>query len=92
MNGFGINYGEQDYLKLKSQPKNEKYENGSVGARVRLMVRRGCLPVRGMELKYFDELRECGTNETEIHLFLECKCYDQMRRRWMRVWDGLDEK
>ena len=27
--------------------KNEKYANGSVGARVRLMVRGGCLPVRG---------------------------------------------
>ena len=22
----------------------------------------------------------------------ECKCYDLVRRRWMRTWDGLDEK
>ena len=37
-NGFGINNREQGYLKVKSQPKNDKYENGSVEARVILMV------------------------------------------------------
>ena len=36
------------YLHMKSQPKNEKYANVSVGAR--LMVRGGCLPVRGSKL------------------------------------------
>ena len=46
-NGFGINEREQQYVHMNSQPKNEKYANGSVGARVRLMVREGCLPVRG---------------------------------------------
>ena len=46
-NGFGINEREQQYVHMKSQPNNEKYANGSVGARVRLMVRGGCLPVRG---------------------------------------------
>ena len=40
-----INEREQQYVHMKSQPKNEKYANGSVGAR--LMVRGGCLPVRG---------------------------------------------
>ena len=44
--GFGINEREQQYVHVKSQPKKkEKYANGSVGARVRLMVREGCLPV-----------------------------------------------
>ena len=33
----------------------------------------------------------CGTKETEIHVLLECKCYDLVRR-WMRTWDVLDEK
>ena len=28
------------------------------------------------------------SKETEMHVTFECKCYDQMRRRWMRVWDG----
>ena len=29
----------------------------------------------------------CGTKETEIYVFFECKCYDLVRRRWMRTWD-----
>ena len=46
-----INEREQEYVHMKSKPK--KNANGSVGARVRLMVRGGCLPVRcskGMEI------------------------------------------
>ena len=75
--------------------KYEKYANGSVGARVRLMVRGGCLPVRGskgMDWKYDDDLCVCGTKETEIHVLFECKCYDMVRRRWLRTWDVLEEK
>ena len=59
------------------------------------MVRGGCLLARGskgMELKYDDDLCVCGTKETEIHVLFECKCYDLVRRRWMRTWDVLDEK
>ena len=37
-------------------------------------------------------LCECGTKGKEIHVFFECKFYDQMRRIWLRVCDGLDEK
>ena len=68
--------------------KNDKYAHGSVGARVRLMVRGGCQPVRGskgMEWKYDDDLCVWGTKETEMHVLLECKCYDLVRRRWMRT-------
>ena len=46
-NGFGINERDQQIVHMKRQPKNEKYANGSIGARVRLMVKGGCLPVRG---------------------------------------------
>ena len=42
-NGFGINKREKQNVHMKRQPKNEKYANNSVGARVRLMVRGGCL-------------------------------------------------
>ena len=94
-NGFGIDEREQQYVHVKSQPKNEKYANGSVGARVILMVREGCQPERGfkrMEWKYGDDLCVRGTKETEMHVLFECKCYDLMRRRWMRTWDVLDEK
>ena len=34
----------------------------------------------------------CGTKETEIHVHFECKCYDMVRRRWLRPWDVLEEK
>ena len=59
-NGFGMNEREQQYLQVKSEPQHENCANGSVGARVRLTVRRGCLPVRGskgMESKYDDDTR-----------------------------------
>ena len=45
-NGFGMIEREQQYLQVKCQPINKKYANGSVGARVILIVRGGCLPVR----------------------------------------------
>ena len=45
-----------------------------------------------MEWKYDDDLCVCGTKETEIHVLFECKCYDLVRRSWMRTWDMLDEK
>ena len=45
-----------------------------------------------MERKYEDELCVCGTKEKEIHVPFECKCYDLVRRRWMRTWDVLGEK
>ena len=63
-NGFSINEKEQQYVHMKTQPKYEKYANGSMGARVILMVRGGCLPVRGskgMEWKYDYDLCLCGT-------------------------------
>ena len=45
-----------------------------------------------MEWKYDDDLCVCGTKETEIHVLFECKCYDIVRRRWLRTWDVLEEK
>ena len=63
-NGFDINEREQQYVHMNSRPKNEKYANGSVGARVRLMVRGGCLPIRGskgMEWTYDYDICVCGT-------------------------------
>ena len=45
-----------------------------------------------MEWKYDDDLCVWGTKETEIHVLLECKCYDMVRRRWLRTCDVLEEK
>ena len=43
-------------------------------------------------LKEWNDICVCGGKETEIHVLFECKCYDLVRRRWMRTWDVLDEK
>ena len=34
----------------------------------------------------------CVSKETEIHVLFECKCYNIVRRRWLRTWDVLEEK
>ena len=33
-----------------------------------------------------------GQKKQEIHVLLECKCYDMVRRRWLRTCDVLEEK
>ena len=51
--------------------KNEGFADGNVGAGVRVMVRVGCLPVRGsekMRWKYDDYKCRCGLVETEKHV------------------------
>ena len=49
---------------MKSQPKNEKYADGSVGVRVR--------GFKGMEWQHADDLCECETKEAETHVFFSC--------------------
>ena len=50
----------------------------SVGAIVRMMVKGGCLPVRGstrMSWKYDDMRCMCGDVESEKHELLDCNFY-----------------
>ena len=47
--GFNETEREKEYVKMKRCPRNESFADGSVGARVSLMMRGGCLPVRGSE-------------------------------------------
>ena len=52
---------------------NEKYIDGSVGAMVKMMVRGGCLSVKGstrMSLKYDDMRCVCGDVESEKHVLI----------------------
>ena len=35
---------------------------------------------KGMDWTYDDTIYVCGTKETVIHVLLECKCYDMVRR------------
>ena len=54
---------------MKRCTRNESFAEGSVGARVRLIVRGGCLPVRGSERMAwkYDYCCGCGQVETEEH-------------------------
>ena len=48
-NRFNDTEREKEYVQMKESPINESFADGNVGAGVRLMVRGGCLPVRGSD-------------------------------------------
>ena len=96
--GFNDTEREKEYVRMKESPRNESFADGSVGARVRLMVRGGFLPVRGSERmtwKYDDCRCVCGLVETEMHVLFECTLYEEERERWRGavgyLKDGMDE-
>ena len=74
-------------MMMKECPRRESFSDGSVGAKVRMMVRGGCLPVRGsgtMRCRYQDDLCGCGQVETEGHALFECNRYGKEREPWNR--------
>ena len=78
--------------------RRESFAGGSVGAKVRLMGRGGCLPVRGsgtMKWKYQVDLSGCGQVETDEHVLFECNLDGQEWERWRaiikRLKDGMCE-
>ena len=84
MNNCGNSDRLQEYALKKQLHMLDKYVDGSVGAMVRMMVRGGCLPVRGdtrMSWKYNDERCVCGKVESEEHVLLDCNI-DMDVRRW----------
>ena len=69
-------------MEMKRFPRNESFADGSVGARVRLMVMGGCLPVKGSERmawKYEADCCGCVQDKTEEHGLFECKRYREER-------------
>ena len=96
-NGFNDTEREKEYVEMKRCPRNESFADGSVGARVKLMVRGGCLPVRGckrMAGKYDDDCCGCGKVVTEEHVLFECNCYREELLRWrgvIKMKDGRHE-
>ena len=60
--GFQNTEREKEYV-MKECHRRERFSDGSVGAKVRLMVKGGCLPIRGsetMKWKYQDDMCGCG--------------------------------
>ena len=50
-------------MRMKECSRSEVFADGSVGDKVRMMVRGGCLPVRGsgtIKWKFHDDLCGCG--------------------------------
>ena len=84
INGCGNSDRAKKYVSRRKNPMNEKYVDGSVGAVVRMMMKRGCLPVRESTMitwKYDDMHCVCGDVESEKHVVLDCNlCVDMTRR------------
>ena len=96
--GFNDTEREKEYVRMKESQRNESFADGSVGARVRLMVRGGYLHLRGSERmtwKYDDCRCGYGLVETEMHVLFECTLYEEERERWRGtvgyLKDGMDE-
>ena len=71
-----------EYAKWKKVPGQESYADGSSGAKVRMLLRGGCLPVRSnerMNWKYEDKKCVCGEIETVEHVMQECDRYQNVR-------------
>ena len=69
-------------MRIKECHRRGSFADGGVGAKVRLMVRGGCLTVRGigtMKYVYQDDLYRCGQVETGEHVLFECNRYGQER-------------
>ena len=63
----------KEYVRMKECPRRKSFADGGVGAKVRLMVREGCLPVRGsgtMKWKYQNDLCGCGQEESKSMYYL----------------------
>ena len=77
------NDSSKEYKEWKKIPGNVSYADGSVGAKVRMMLRGGYLPVRGsenMRWKYENDKCTCGETETPLHVLCECGLYERARR------------
>ena len=96
-NGFNDTEREKECVEMKRCPRNEGFADGSVGARVRLMVMGGCLPVRrseNMAWKYDGDCCGCRQIETEEHVLFECNRYGEERVRLrgvMQMEHGMHE-
>ena len=66
---------QKEYVQMKRCPENESFADRSAGASIRLMMRGGCLPVRGSERMAWKY------DETKEHMLFECNRYGEERGR-----------
>ena len=74
-----------EYRSWKSKPGLEDYVNGGDGARVRMLLRGGYLPVRGNEKftwRNRNTMCKCGEVETTAHWLFVCRLYEEERNQW----------
>ena len=86
-----------EYKNWKKIPAKEGYANSGAGAKVRMLLRGGYLPLRGnrkFQWRGADEKCVCGAVETEDHFLFHCHQYNTERQEWERTWDnsGQDKK
>ena len=89
--GFNDTDREKEYVRMKESPRNESFADGSVGARERLMVRVGCLPMRESGRMAWKYDCKCGYVETDMHVLIECTLYGKERERWRGVVGDLKD-
>ena len=86
---------EPGLYREKEAPAFEAYADDSMGARVRMMLRCGALPVgaaKCQEWKGEAQVCHCcgGSPETVDHLFLHCEAVEEDRKTVKGLWEGRD--
>ena len=84
---------EKEHVRMKECPRRDSFAYGSVGAKVRMMVRGGCLPVRGsgtIKWKYQDYICGCGPVETDCmqSIWTRARTMDMNNKK---IEDGMCE-
>ena len=80
-----------EYRCWKRKPAKEGYVNASVGAKVRMLLRGGYLPLRGnrkFQWRGADVKCICGEPETEDHFLFQCNQYATERQEWEMTLTG----
>ena len=70
--GFKYTERAKEYVKMKECHRRDIFSDGSVGARVRLVVRRGCLPVNGQERERWRGTIELPQDAHKTQTYIIC--------------------
>lgn len=85
----------REYRQQKKLPYMEEYAQTGEGARTRMLLRGGYLPLRGNRKFLWrnrDERCRCGEPETEDHFLFQCELYAEVHRDWGVDYGGQPRK